>query len=85
MRFVGIDIAAEQHMVAVVDENGAVLLRATAVAEDASGYNRLLELLGTAEDCLVALEATGHYWRNLYAVLAFFLDKLAGMFGLLEG
>ena len=69
MRFVGIDIAAEQHTVAVVDESGAILLRATAVAEDASGYQRLLELLGAAEDCLVAMEATGHYWRNLYAAL----------------
>jgi transposase len=69
VRFVGIDIAAEQHTVAVVDESGAILLRATAVAEDASGYQRLLELLGAAEDCLVAMEATGHYWRNLYAAL----------------
>jgi transposase len=55
--------------VAVVDESGAILLRATAVAEDASGYQRLLELLGAAEDCLVAMEATGHYWRNLFAAL----------------
>jgi len=69
VRFVGIDIAAERHMVAVVDESGAILLRATAVTEDASGYKQMLELLGAAEDCLVAMEATGHYWRNLYATL----------------
>jgi transposase len=69
LRFVGIDIAAERHMVAVVDESGAVLLRATPVTEDAPGYEKLLELLGPAEDCLVAMEATGHYWRNLYAAL----------------
>ena len=69
MRFVGIDIGAEQHTVAVVDESGGILLRATAAAEDAAGYQQLLELLGAAEDCLVAMEATGHYWRNLYAAL----------------
>ena len=69
MRFVGIDIAAEQHTVAVVDQSGAVLLRATPVTEDSPGYERLLELLGPAEECLVAMEATGHYWRNLYAAL----------------
>ena len=44
MRFVGIDIAAEQHTVAVVDESGAVLLRATPVTEDSIGYGKLLEL-----------------------------------------
>jgi transposase len=69
VRFVGIDIAAEQHTVAVVDQSGAVLLRATPVTEDSPGYERLLELLGPAEECLVAMEATGHYWRNLYAAL----------------
>ncbi len=69
MRFVGIDVAAERHMVAVVDDTGAILLRATPVTEDTPGYQQLLELLGAAEDCLVAMEATGHYWRNLYAAL----------------
>jgi hypothetical protein len=40
-----------------------ILLRATPVTEDTPGYQQLLELLGGAEDCLVAMEATGHYWR----------------------
>jgi transposase len=30
----------------------------------------VLELLGTASDCKVAMEATGHYWQNLFAALA---------------
>jgi hypothetical protein len=29
------------------------------------GYAHLFQLLGGPEDCLVALEATRHYWRNL--------------------
>lgn len=69
MRFVGIDIAAERPMVAAVDENGGVVLKATAVTEDAPGYEKLLELLGSPDESLVAMEATGHYWRNLYAAL----------------
>jgi transposase len=69
MRFVGIDVGAERHTIAVVDERGVVIVRATSFTEDAAGYDRLLELLGTARDCLVAMEATGHYWRNLYAAL----------------
>jgi hypothetical protein len=56
-------------MVAVVNETGTILLRATPVTEDGPGYQQLRQLLGSAQDCLVALEATGHYWRNLYAAL----------------
>jgi transposase len=69
MRFAGIDVAAERHYVAVVDETGDVLQKPTAVSEEAAGYRQLRELLGEPED-LVAMEATGHYWRNLFAFLA---------------
>jgi transposase len=69
MRYVGIDIAAEDHVVAVVDEEERVLVRPTRFAEDAQGYARLHELLGAPGDALVAMEATGHYWQNLFAFL----------------
>ena len=69
MRFVGIDIGAEHHVVAVVDEIGAILHRPLSFGEEAAGYRRLRELLGSPTDCLVAMEATGHYWRNLFAWL----------------
>lgn len=70
MRFAGIDIASEKHVVAVVDVDGQVIVKATAFEEDAAGYARLLELLGSPEGCMVAMEATGHYWQNLFAALA---------------
>ncbi len=69
MRFVGIDIAAEQHVAAAVDEHGAVGIRPTPFTEDAQGYTQLLALLGAPTDTLVAMEATGHYWKNLFATL----------------
>ena len=40
MRFAGIDIGAERHMVAVLDEQGEVLCRSSAFGEDSSGYIR---------------------------------------------
>src|SRR5262245_9134201 len=70
MRFAGIDIAAETHTVAIVDEAGMVLVKPTPFAEDAEGYGRLRERLGTATDLVVVMEATGHYWKNLFATLA---------------
>ena len=70
MRIIGVDIGAETHAVAVVDEDGRTLLKPTPVTEDAQGYARLLELIGEAADTLVVMEATGHYWQNLFAALA---------------
>lgn len=70
MRFAGVDIGAESHVVAVVDEQGGVEVAPTRFAEDAQGYEALLKRLGGPEEVLVAMEATGHYWQNLFAVLA---------------
>jgi transposase len=69
MRFVGIDVAAERHVVAGVDETSALLLKPTPFTEDAEGYETLFGLLGAATDTLVAMEATGHYWKNVFAAL----------------
>jgi len=70
MRYAGIDIASEKHFVAIVNEAQEVVVKATSFAEDAAGYAKLFELLGAAEDmAIVAMEATGHYWKNLFAAL----------------
>jgi len=69
IRFAGIDIGSERHVVAVVNEQGEVLCRSSTFGEDTEGYVRLFELLGPPQECLVAVEATGHYWRNLFAAL----------------
>lgn len=69
-RFVGIDVGADTHVVAVVDAAGGVELKPRAFGEDAAGYQALWTALGEdAEGVLVGLEATGHYWQNLVAHL----------------
>lgn len=69
MRYARIDVGGERHMVAMVGEDGEVLCRSSPFDENASGYAHLFELLGSPEGCLLALEATGHYWRNLFVAL----------------
>ena len=46
-----------------------MLQRPVSFGEEAAGYQRLRALLGEPADCLVAIEATGHYWKNLVAWL----------------
>jgi transposase len=70
MRCVGIDIGSEEHAVAIVDAAGTVVHKAMKFGADAAGHARLRELLGASADTLVAMEATGHYWKNLFAMLA---------------
>jgi hypothetical protein len=70
MRYVGIDVACETHVVAVVGAEGEVLLKPTSFTEDAVGHEKLLGLLQSPADTLVAMEATGHYWKNLFTALA---------------
>ena len=61
MRFAGIDIALETHVLAIVNADGAMELKATPFTEDAAGYERALALLGEPRELLIAMEATGHY------------------------
>lgn len=70
MRFAGVDIASETHVVAVVGDNSEITVKPTSFTEDAAGYRKLFDLLGAPGDLLVAMEATGHYWKNLFAALA---------------
>jgi len=70
MRFIGIDIGSEKHFYAGVDADGQVVLKSTSFTEDDVGYAKLLAALGSPENALVAMEATGHYWQNLFAALA---------------
>lgn len=70
MNFAGIDIASETHVLALVSSDGEVRVRPTPFGEDAPGYALLFERLGPPEEVVVAMEATGHYWKNLFAALS---------------
>ncbi len=66
--FAGIDVASETHTLARLDDAGAPIGRPIPITEDRAGYDALLAALGPAP-ALVVIEATGHYWKNLFAVL----------------
>lgn len=69
MRYIGIDIAAETHVLAIVSDEGTTLRKPSSFEESEAGYKRLWEWISSPEDALVAMEATGHYWQNLFAAL----------------
>jgi transposase len=74
--FAGIDIAAERHTLALLDEEGRPIGKPIAITEDRAGYETLLRSLGTPP-VLIAMEATGHFWKNLFAALTAAGHKVA--------
>lgn len=66
MRWAGIDIGKLKHVVALVDDDGRVIRKPLSFPESEAGFARLAECLGLQDGVRVGLEATGHYWHNVY-------------------
>lgn len=73
MFFVGIDIAKNSHEAAVIDESGNVVVKPFKFANSLGGFEKFLaSVQGISADLSVfefGMEATGHYWLNLYTKL----------------
>jgi len=66
--FVGIDIGKSKHDYAIVDGSGGIL-KTGEFSSHAAGFTKLAKVLSQFDVELVAMEATGHYWRNLWQAL----------------
>lgn len=73
MDFVGIDIAKRAHVVGIRREDGTPYGKAWEFSNDEGGFHLLLRRLDeldiAASSCIVAMEATGHYWMALFSFL----------------
>ncbi len=72
MYYLGIDIAKTNHVAAIVDQDGKVVLSKIKFTNSNEGYQYLLDnLVGIAnkDNLMISLEATGHYWLALYSAL----------------
>ncbi|MDX8397287.1 MAG: transposase [Mariprofundaceae bacterium] len=63
--FVGIDVGKGKHDYAVVNEDGG-LLKTGEFTGNKAGFAKLIKVLIEFDIQLVGMEATGHYWRNLW-------------------
>lgn len=66
--FVGIDVGKSRHAYAVVDAAGAELASGE-IAGTAAGFEKLKRALLRLDIEVIGMEATGHYWRNLWQAL----------------
>lgn len=74
MYIVGIDIAKNSHQAAIMNEDGSLVGRAFMFSNTRDGFLFLMEKLAAVDRTLehfeFGMEATGHYWLNLYTWLA---------------
>ena len=75
---IGVDIGKDFHQATILDPGGEVVGGTIKFDNTAQGFikflSHLVSQVGEADkpNCLVSLEATGHYWLPLYL---FLLDK----------
>lgn len=73
MFYAGIDIAKRKHEVPIIDTKRRALSQSLSFANDREGSNRLLALFErlniSAQELVIGMEATGHYWLSLYSWL----------------
>ncbi|WP_172135293.1 IS110 family transposase [Adlercreutzia sp. ZJ473] len=73
MQYIGIDVAKNAHVVASRMADGTPHGKAFQFANDERGFRSLLdrfaELGVERNDCIVAMESTGHYWLALWSFL----------------
>jgi transposase len=73
MLYVGIDIAKRNHEATIIDDKGKTLVKPFTFANTLDGFDKLLNTIHTISHNLAdfefGLEATGHYWLNLYCKL----------------
>ena len=73
MFYIGIDIAKHNHEASIIDSNGSLLCESISFTNSQKGCEKLIALLErfsvTADNCIIGMEATGHYWLSVYSYL----------------
>ena len=73
MFYMGIDIAKHKHEASIIDSDGKLLCESISFSNTQKGCEKLLALMQkftvTADNCIIGMEATGHYWLSIYCYL----------------
>lgn len=70
MLYIGIDVAKRSHSVGIEDIDGDHIGDAFEIANTNDGFAKLSSRFSKVgvdqENCIIGMEATGHYWLNLF-------------------
>ncbi len=73
MLYLGIDVAKNNHVASLINNDGKTLFKAFSFSNTSDGGEALLSKLRSfsrnTSDFVIGMEATGHYWLALYSFL----------------
>lgn len=73
MFYIGIDIAKHSHEISILDDSQRIVEPSRKITSTSVGTEKLLALFKkhqvSPKNCLIGMEATGHYWLVLYSFL----------------
>lgn len=79
MYYCGIDIGKASHVASIINSDGN-LIKTFPFKNSAEGFNKFLEMSKSIsndiDEISFAMEATGHYWLNIYSFLIDFSKNL---------
>ena len=71
MFYIGIDIAKKNHEASIIDSSGKSLSKSISFPNSTKGiekFNNFIAEFGvTTNNCIIGMEATGHYWISLFS------------------
>lgn len=73
MFYIGIDIAKKNHEASIIDSSGKSLSKSISFPNSTKGiekFNNFIAEFGvTTNNCIIGMEATGHYWIGLFSYI----------------
>ena len=73
MFYIGIDIAKKNHEASIIDSSGKSLSKSISFSNSTKGiekFNNFIAEFGvTTNNCIIGMEATGHYWISLFSYI----------------
>ena len=73
MFYIGVDIAKNNHEASIIDSNGKLVSESFSFPNSVKGLEKFQKFISSfsidSNNCIVGMEATGHYWLSLYSFL----------------
>lgn len=73
MFYIGMDITKHKHEASIISSDGKPLCESISFSNTQKGCEKLIALMQTftitADNCIIGMEATGHYWLSIYFYL----------------
>lgn len=73
MFYIGVDIAKSNHEASIIDSNGKLVSESFPFSNSIKGLEKFQKFISSfsidLNNCIIGMEATGHYWLSLYSFL----------------